>query len=180
MIKSYRVEAIVLRKKNLGEADCLLTVYTKEKGKLTVIAKGVRKIASRKKGSLDTFNKVILQVADTKTIDIVTEALLLDNFSAWKTNITKVSLAYYIAEIIDRLTRDGEPNHEVYGLLVNFFQKLDDNQKLGSSRVEVSKEFLTAVGFADPAQHIQNVDNFIENIIERKLASLRVGKKVLS
>ena len=64
--RSFRVEAVVLRHADWGEADRLLTLYTRERGKARAIAKGVRKIRSRKAGHLEPFMHVKLQ--DRKSV----------------------------------------------------------------------------------------------------------------
>ena len=55
--RSFRVEAVVLRHSDWGEADRLLTLFTREMGKLRVVAKGVRKLRSRKAGHLEPFTR---------------------------------------------------------------------------------------------------------------------------
>ena len=54
----YRVSAIVLKRREMGEADRLLTVLTRDRGKLTLLAKGVRRVASRKAGHIEPFTEV--------------------------------------------------------------------------------------------------------------------------
>ena len=61
--RSYRTEALVIRHTNFGEADRILTLYSREKGKIRVVAKGVRKLKSRKAGHLEPFTRVQLQLA---------------------------------------------------------------------------------------------------------------------
>ena len=72
--RSYRAEAIVLKHHDWGEADRILTAFTREHGKLRVIAKGVRKIRSRRAGHLEPFTHVMLQLAKSKELPIVTQA----------------------------------------------------------------------------------------------------------
>ena len=74
MIRSYKATAIILKRTNFSEADRLITIFTKKHGKLTLIAKGIRKLTSRKKGHLELFTLAQLQIAKTKSIDIITEA----------------------------------------------------------------------------------------------------------
>ena len=62
MQRYYKLEAIVLSKKRIGEADSLVKVYSRQMGKTTLLAKGVRKPTSRKRGSLDNFSHVALFV----------------------------------------------------------------------------------------------------------------------
>ena len=70
----YRLSAVVLKRRDLGEADRLLTVMTRDKGKLTLLAKGVRKSASRKAGHVEPFTHVEFLVARGKSLDLVTQA----------------------------------------------------------------------------------------------------------
>ena len=71
---SYKVEAVVLRHNDWGEADRLLVLFTREMGKLRVIAKGARKIRSRKAGHLEPFTRVTLMLARSHDLPIVTQA----------------------------------------------------------------------------------------------------------
>ena len=75
---SFRVEAVVLRHSDWGEADRILTLYTRERGKVRAIAKGARKIRSRKAGHLEPFTRVTLQLAKGHDLLIVTQADTLD------------------------------------------------------------------------------------------------------
>ena len=67
----YRTEAVVLRRQDLGEADRLLTVYSLDRGKLKVVAKGVRRPTSRKAGHLEPFTRVKLLLARGRELDII-------------------------------------------------------------------------------------------------------------
>jgi len=59
-MKSYKAEGIVIKRKNFGEADRILTVFTKKYGKIKVLAKGVRRITSRRGPNVELFNQVEL------------------------------------------------------------------------------------------------------------------------
>jgi DNA repair protein RecO (recombination protein O) len=78
--RSFRVEAVVLRHANWGEADRILTLYTREQGKLRAVAKGARKIRSRKAGHLEPFTHITLQLAKSRDIPIVTQVETLDPY----------------------------------------------------------------------------------------------------
>ena len=70
----FRTEAIVLRRTDFGEADRLLTVFTPERGKLRLIAKGARKPTSRKSGHVELFSYGHFLVAVGRDLDLVTQA----------------------------------------------------------------------------------------------------------
>ena len=78
--RSIRVHAIVLRHADWGEADRLVTLFTREQGKLRAVAKGARKITSRKAGHLEPFTHVKLQLARGRSLFIVTQADTVDAY----------------------------------------------------------------------------------------------------
>ena len=78
--RSFRVEAVVLRHANWGEADRILTLYTRERGKVRAIAKGIRRIRSRKAGHLEPFTRVTLQLAKGRDLFIITQAETLQAY----------------------------------------------------------------------------------------------------
>src|SRR5512137_2502834 len=100
--RSFRVEAVVLRHSDWGEADRLLTLYTRERGKVRALAKGARRIRSRKAGHLEPFTRVTLQLAKGRDLLIVSQADTLDAYLPLGANLVKTGLASYIVELLDR------------------------------------------------------------------------------
>ncbi|MGZ9234980.1 MAG: DNA repair protein RecO, partial [Anaerolineales bacterium] len=78
--RSFRVDAVVLRHSDYGEADRLLTLYTRQLGKTRAVAKGARKIASRKAGHIEPFTHVKLQLAKGRDMLILTQADTVDAY----------------------------------------------------------------------------------------------------
>ena len=66
--RSFRAEAVVLRHADWGEADRILTLYTREQGKVRAVAKGARKMRSRKAGHLEPFTHITLQLARARDL----------------------------------------------------------------------------------------------------------------
>jgi len=116
--RSFRVEAVVLRHSDWGEADRLLTLYTRERGKVRAIAKGARKIRSRKAGHLEPFTRVTLQLARGHDLLIVTQADTLDAYLSIHEDLTRTGQAAYIVELVDRFTyEDDTENDGIFRLL---------------------------------------------------------------
>jgi len=122
----YRVEAIVLKRTDTGEADRLLTLYTPNHGKLRAIAKGARKTKSRKSGHVELFTHAALLIAQGKQLDIITQADTLDSFIALRDNLDRVSYAYYLAELVDQFTEEESENAELFDLLKHSLDWLGD------------------------------------------------------
>lgn len=106
--RSFRADAVVLRHSDFGEADRLLTLYTREHGKVRAIAKGARKIASRKAGHIEPFTHVRLQLAKGRDLFIVTQAETVDAFQALRENLTLTGYAAYVIELLDRFVPDED------------------------------------------------------------------------
>jgi DNA repair protein RecO (recombination protein O) len=124
--RSFRVEAVVLRHADWGEADRLLTLYTRERGKVRAIAKGARKIRSRKAGHLEPFTRVTLQLARGHDLFIVTQADTLDAYLPIHENLVKTSHAAYVVELLDRFTyEDDSENYSIFRLLTEALARLE-------------------------------------------------------
>lgn len=113
----YRTDAIILRRVDFGEADRLLTVFTPGRGKLRLLAKGARKITSRKAGHIELFTLSNMLVARGRTWDIVSQAEIVEAYRPLRENLTRTSHAYYLAELVDRFIEEHDPNEPVYELL---------------------------------------------------------------
>lgn len=125
--RSFRVEAVVLRHANWGEADRILTLYTRERGKVRAIAKGARRIKSRKAGHLEPFTHVTLQLAKGRDLFIITQAETLEAYLPIHENLDKTSQAAYLAELLDRFTYEDESeNHTIFHLLTETLDRIEN------------------------------------------------------
>ncbi len=106
--RSFRVEAVILRYREWGEADRLITLYTRQRGKVRAIAKGVRKITSRKAGHLEPFTRASLQLAVGRDLFIVTQAETIEAYLPLREDLTRMGYAAYVVELVDRFTHEGE------------------------------------------------------------------------
>jgi DNA repair protein RecO (recombination protein O) len=109
--RSFRVDAVVLRHSDFGEADRLLTLFTRQLGKLRVIAKGARKIASRKAGHIEPFTHVKLQLAKGKDMFLITQADTVDAYLSLREDLELTGRAAYVLELLDRFSSEDEREH---------------------------------------------------------------------
>lgn len=124
--RSYRTQAIVLSHIEYGEADRILKLFTLEKGKISAIAKGVRKIRSRKAGHLEPFTHVNLFLAKGRNLDIITQAETIDPFLGLRDNLERVAFASYVMELLDRFTYEEGQNVGLFRLLANTLSRLEN------------------------------------------------------
>ncbi|RME90918.1 MAG: DNA repair protein RecO [Anaerolineae bacterium] len=106
--RSFRVEAVVLNHRDFGEADRLLTLYTRQRGKVRAIAKGVRKITSRRAGHLEPFTQVALQLAQGRDLFIITQAETIEPYLPLRDDLVRMGHAAYVVELVDRFTHEDE------------------------------------------------------------------------
>ncbi|HCM96238.1 MAG: DNA repair protein RecO [Chloroflexi bacterium GWB2_49_20] len=146
--RSFRVEAVVLRHSNLGEADRLLVIYTCQRGKLRVVAKGARKMRSRKAGHVEPFMQVSLQLATAHGPFIVTDAETIEAYQPLRETLLRTGYAAYVVELIDRFSYEEEgENPVIFRLLTDTLNRiaLNPDPWLGVRYYEV--RLLDSLGF---------------------------------
>jgi DNA repair protein RecO (recombination protein O) len=146
--RSFRVSAVVLRHKDWGEADQLLTLYTRELGKVRAVAKGARKVTSRKAGHLQPFTQVTLQLSRGRDLLIVTQAETINAFLAIGADLLKTGYASYVIELLDRFTYDDDGGHSsTFKLLVETLDRLEKESDAWLAVRYYEMRLLDYVGF---------------------------------
>lgn len=180
MGRTYKTEGIILKRTNFGEADRILTIYTKHYGKIRAIAKGVRKIASRKGGNVEAFNHTSLFLAQGKNLDIVSEAEVINSFKSWRKDLKKVGLAFYFSELVDKLTPEGQANRAVFELLREFLTRIGQESESELTR-SFEEQLLDELGFGVPEALKKtpgSLKSYIETIIEKEIHSLKILRQL--
>jgi len=126
--RSRRVEGIILRHQRWGEADRILTIFTRELGKIRAIAKGARKTQSRKAGHLEPFMQTALLLAQGRDWWIVTQADTVEAFLPLREDLQKTGYAAYIIELSDKFTYEDGPNPSLYRLIIETMWHLAADQ----------------------------------------------------
>ncbi len=122
---SISAEAVVLRQREWGEADRLVFVYSREHGKLKTLAKGARKLKSRKAGHLQPFSQVKLMLAAGRDLWIITQVETVQPFLEIKDDLVRIGYAAYVTELLDRFTPEEGANTQLYKLLVETFDRIN-------------------------------------------------------
>jgi DNA repair protein RecO (recombination protein O) len=112
----YKAEAIVLRQQTLGEADRIVTLFTREFGKLRAVAKGVRRPTSRLCARIEPFTHGRFLLARGRTLDVIAQAEIVSAFAGLRTDLIRSAHAAYVAELIDRGLPDRDRHEEVFVL----------------------------------------------------------------
>lgn len=124
--RTIRTNAVVLRYHEMGEADRLLTLFTEQKGKVRAIAKGVRKVRSRKAGHLEPFTYSNLQLAKGRDLFIITQAETINAFLPLRQSLIGLGQAAYVIELVDRFTYEEGENAAILRLIVRTLDRLEN------------------------------------------------------
>ncbi|MEX0616515.1 MAG: DNA repair protein RecO [Candidatus Woykebacteria bacterium] len=144
---TFSTEGIILKRIDFGEADRLVTVFTKNKGKITSLAKGIRRIESRRSGNVDLLNRVKLFFAQSKGLPILTEAEAVDTYKNLKKDLGRVGQAYYLIELTDQFFHDQQENFRVYDLLSESLSLLDRGERVESIIRAFELKILSLAGY---------------------------------
>lgn len=177
MLRSYKTQAIILSRRNFGEADKLITIFTKEFGKKKILAKGIRRIHSRRAPYLELFSQSEIILHKGKTFDLVTEVTSINSFSFLRKRLERIGFVYVALELTDRLTAEGQESPEIFAALLFFIHNLNHTQTLRSTAQSLLFEFkrfiLGELGFIEKSVSASEefLDQKIESVIENTLKS---------
>lgn len=160
--RSIRAEAVVLRHSDWGEADRILSLYTRQMGKVRAIAKGVRKMRSRKSGHLEPFTQVNLQLARGRDMFIVTQAEAINAYLHLRDDLVRVGYASYVVELLDRFTFDDDENPSLFHLLAETLKRLDQESSLFLAVRYYEIRLLDLLGYRPHLFHCANCENEIK------------------
>ena len=146
--RSFRASAVVLRHSDWGEADRLLTLYTREQGMVRALAKGARKVTSRKAGHLQPFTHVTVQLAKGRDLLIITQVETVNAFLPLHDDLMKTGHAAYTIELLLRFSYEDEgANPAIFRLLVETLERLEKEEDAWLPIRYYEMRFLDAVGF---------------------------------
>lgn len=143
----YTVNAIILRRINFSETDRIATLYTRERGKISGIAKGARKPISRLSGATEVLTYAKYQLASGKNLDIITQAEVKESFPRIHGDLNRIAYATYMAELLDKFVEEHEANPDLFDLLLSalyLLERPNDPEKI-TRMFEL--QFMRAVGY---------------------------------
>lgn len=123
-----KTEGLILRETEYKDSDKLLTVLSKDRGQLTLRARGVRSRSSRLKGACQLLAYSEFTVFDNRGYMTIDEAVPIELFMPLRSDIERLSLASYLVQVADVLSQEDEPNPALLSLCLNSLYALS---KLG-------------------------------------------------
>ncbi len=127
MAVHYRTQGFVLKKTDLREADQVFDIYTKDFGKLEILGKAIRKIKSKLRSGANLFYLSEVEFIQGKTYKTLTDAITIEKFKNIRNDLEKLKAAFQIAEVADSLIKGQEQDQEVWDLLNETLNKLNNS-----------------------------------------------------
>jgi len=126
MTTRYKTKAFVFRKNNINESDRVFSVFTDCFGRLDIFAKAIRKSTSKLKSGIDIFFMSEIEFIQGKNRKTLTDASTIEKFDNVCQDQEKFETANRISEVLNDFIKGEEKDNEVFELLTDFFNKLDN------------------------------------------------------
>jgi len=120
------MQAIVLSRRDFRESDQIISLYTLEKGKQEVLARGVKKITSKNSAHLEPFSFVDIEIVPGKEIDHLTKVQPINYFSDIRKDLQKSLSASYVVGLTDKLVHSGEYDERIFSLLREWLEVMNN------------------------------------------------------
>lgn len=186
-MRNFKTEGIIIKRRNYKDSDRILTVLTKTHGKIYIRAAGVRKITSRRAGHIEPLNHCILSLYQGKAFPVLTEATTINNFSDIKKDLDMVGYAYHLCELIDGLCPENQENMRVFSLFQEALGRIGKSENIKEVIRAFEMQLLSTLGFLSESRQngpeanfaqMFDTQDFIENILERRLKSRNIFTKL--
>lgn len=170
-MKYQKLSGIIINRHVVKEADRFLTIYTQQEGKISVYARGVRSVKSKRGSQIDLFSHIKFELFEKNDHRTLTSVELLDSHHVSKTTLLNISRLFQIGELIDALTPEHDPHPEIYELLVTALANLsrfDTPEYL----YRFKKKLLNLLGYGDRPLTSDEIDDYIESLVTKPLRKI--------
>lgn len=159
----YKTEGIVLKSMEYEEADKIVTIYTKDYGKITAIAKGVRKTKSKFGSSLEILTHSNFLIYKGRNIDIVSQTEILESFFSTSKEVIKFAFAVNCVEVVNRLTEEREINIGLFNLLKEVLHYLKESNDPKLLTLSFKWQTISILGYRPSLNHCCRCNKSVED-----------------
>lgn len=146
--ESSNFEGLILKNINFKDSDKIYLIFVRGLGKISAIAKGVRKFTSKRLSLLDSLNLVKIGLVGERELKIITEVSLINSFKFIKTDLSKLKTSYYLLELVSSYLNESSEYDELFELLIKCLLRLEETS-YSDSRIEnyFEYQFLRISGY---------------------------------
>lgn len=176
-MRQQKFLGLVIKRANFSEADKLITLFTREAGKATFVAKGVRRVKSRRSAHLELFNLVEIQVHEGRGFSQITEARSVNCFPEMKSSLQQSAYLFYLAEMLDKIMPEGEAFENIFRFIVDSLSKMESVSATGEETVEKAVKklcfgVLWQLGYLPTGTFSEDgLTQFLEKLVEKPIRS---------
>jgi DNA repair protein RecO (recombination protein O) len=122
----YQSRSIIIKNRDLRESDQLLTIFSEKEGKITAVAKGVKKAKSSLRGCVQPFCHSLLFFNRGREMDLITQGKIIEFFGNSREDINRTLYSMYIMELIDKSLLERVPLPQLYATLVEVLELINE------------------------------------------------------
>lgn len=175
MKPAFSDEGIILRVVDFAEADKKVGILSHYHGYQEYLARGARRLNSKKAPHLDLFNQVKFQAGRGESPQMLLQAETQNYFPQIKNNFEKTRVCLSLAEIITNILPFEQEDKETYLSLANYLHAVNDSSdknQFGSLTNQFSLYLLKHLGYPPPPSNLPNLlSDYFETIINKKIIS---------
>lgn len=170
--RSFTCQAIVLKRNNFGETDRILTILSQEYGKLSVVAKGVRKLSSSRSAAIEPGNFIKAYCITTKTLPLLTQTTLISDTAQARESLAQLKQLHQLLEILDRLFVEIEIDRELFQLILDTRTLILSRKSTVVQIRENIEKLITALGYQTSAEAgYDSLSEYIAHLTDQKVQS---------
>ena len=175
MKRSIKSEAVVLKKRSLPNQDKIITLFTKELGKVSAFAKGIKKITSRRLPHVQTANLINVVLYKKNEHFYLQETFLISGFSEIKKDQGKLQLLYQFFFVVERILPENQLETDIYNLVIRFLVELSRTKNHSEEILEkYLNQAMQILGYAKEDKTFDELKRIIEEIIHEKMPELHI------
>ncbi len=122
----YNAKALVFKKEDRSEADRVFTVFTREFGRVEILGRAIRKIASKLRGGIDIFSLSDIEFVQGRNRKTLIDAVLVEKYNNIAQSPEKMEIANQVCEALNVFIKGQESDHRIWDLVIDFFEKLNN------------------------------------------------------
>ena len=159
-----------MKKKSLLGKDSLVILFTKDEGKVVAVAKGVKKLTSRRSPHLQTGNLILVKLHKKGDRVYLEGSDLISGFTELKKNQKKVNILYQFFFVLERLLPEQQKEEKAYSLTKKFLINLSEAAETNTLILfDYLNKLMKLLGYLKAEKDASELSSFIEEIINEKL-----------
>lgn len=177
MHESFTDFGIIIKQVKFGEADKFVTLLSENHGLIETIAKGSRRLTSKKSPHIDNLNLIRFQALEGHSALILTQAETVESFSKIKEKLRDVRTCFYIMEILNNILAPGQSDPQLFHSLKNYLSAL--NTDTGSENREMAVKLqlylIRHLGFPEPSDTSpEALVGYFEELMDKRLKTTKI------